>query len=75
MWLMCTHPFLTLLYSTLLPHSPSSPSFPPSSQEPPAEEANLVEKILSHREREPKDEAERKAHGEVVEEFLVKYKN
>ena len=61
-----------LLYSTLLPHSPS---FPPSSQEPPAEEANLVEKILSHREREPKDEAERKAHGEVVEEFLVKYKN
>ena len=43
--------------------------------EPPAEEANLVEKILLVRTRETKTEEERKKYGDKVEEFLVKYKN
>lgn len=43
--------------------------------EPPAEEANLVEKILSYRVREVKTDAEKKNHGDKVEEYLVKYKN
>ena len=45
------------------------------SQEPPAEEANLVEKILSHRVRETKTDEEKEKYGEKMEEFLVKYKN
>ena len=45
-------------------------------QDAPPEEANIVEKILSHRERPPRDEHERAKYGDRdVEEFLVKYKN
>ena len=43
--------------------------------EPPPEEANVVERILSLRTREPKNEEEKKKHGEGVEEFFVKYRN
>lgn len=44
-------------------------------QEPPAEEANLVERILAHRMRDPVTEEEKDTHSEGVEEFFVKYKN
>lgn len=43
--------------------------------EPPPEEANVVERILSMRTRVPITEDERKKHGDSVEEFFVKYKN
>ncbi len=44
--------------------------------EPPAEEANLVEKILQMRTRKTKTEEEMMKHGAAeMEEFLVKYKN
>ena len=43
--------------------------------EPPAEEANLVERILSFRVRESKTDAEMTKYGDNVEEYLVKYKN
>ena len=45
--------------------------------EPPAEEANVVDKILMMRTRKPETEEERKKCGEagIMEEFLVKYKN
>ena len=45
--------------------------------EPPAEEANVVERILAQRYREPTDEEEEEEEGgaESVEEFLVKFKN
>ena len=42
-------------------------------QDAPVEEANVVEKILSHRIR-PTTEAELHL-GETIEEFFVKYKN
>ena len=42
-------------------------------QDAPVEEANVVEKILSHRIR-PTREAEQHL-GETIEEFFVKYKN
>ena len=42
-------------------------------QDAPVEEANVVEKILSHRIR-PTTEAEQHL-GETIEEFFVKYKN
>lgn len=43
--------------------------------EPPAEEANIVDRILLARTRKPKNEEESKKYGESVEEYLVKYKN
>ena len=43
--------------------------------EPPPEEANVVERILSIRTRDPKTEEEQKKHGNSVEEFFVKYRN
>jgi hypothetical protein len=44
--------------------------------EPPAEEANVVDKILMIRTREPVTEQERAKFGDnKMEEFLVKYKN
>ena len=44
--------------------------------EPPAEEANVVDKILMMRTREPATEQEKAKYGDdKVEEFLVKYKN
>ena len=44
--------------------------------EPPPEEANVVERILSIRTRQPQTDEERKKHnGDEVEEFYVKYKN
>ena len=43
--------------------------------EPPAEEANVVDKILLMRTRKTETEEERKKHGAETEEFLVKYKN
>ena len=43
--------------------------------EPPAEEANLVDKILMIRKRKTENEQERAKYGEEMEEFLVKYKN
>lgn len=44
-------------------------------QDAPAEEANVVEKILCHRVRPAHNEEEKEKHGEFVEEYLVKYKN
>ena len=44
-------------------------------QDAPAEEANVVEKILCHRVRPAHSEEEKEKHGEFVEEYLVKYKN
>ena len=41
--------------------------------EPPEEEANVVEKVLSHRTRPSK--LEEKLYGETIEEYYVKYKN
>ena len=43
--------------------------------EPPAEDANIVDRILLVRTREAKNEEEKRKHGDMVEEFLVKYKN
>ncbi len=43
--------------------------------EPPAEEANIVDRILMARTRKSKTEEEQVKYGEDVEEFLVKYKN
>lgn len=43
--------------------------------EPPAEEANVVEKILQMRTRPSQTAEEKKKYGETVEEFFVKYKN
>lgn len=43
--------------------------------EPPAEEANLVDKILMMRTRKTEAEEETKKYGSEMEEFLVKYKN
>ena len=43
--------------------------------EPPAEEANLVDRILLSRERKTETDEERKRYGDTVEEFYVKYKN
>jgi len=43
--------------------------------EPPAEEANIVDRILLARVRKTEGEEEKAKYGEEVEEFLVKYKN
>ena len=43
--------------------------------EPPAEDANIVERILMVRTRMAKTEEERMKHGDSLEEYLVKYKN
>ena len=43
--------------------------------EPPAEEAEVVERILANRTRDTVTEEEKKRYGEKVEEFLVKYKS
>ena len=43
--------------------------------EPPAEEANIVDRILLTRTRKTESEEEVVKYGEQVEEFLVKYKN
>ena len=76
--------------SGLVPISSFSPSslhffvllgiLPPSLvfstfQDAPPEEAYVVERILSHRVRPSKDTQEHLKYGELVEEFLVKYKN
>ena len=43
--------------------------------EPPAEEANIVDRILLTRMRQTEGEEEKAKYGAEVEEFLVKYKN
>lgn len=43
--------------------------------EPPAEEANLVDKILSMRIRKAETDEEEKKYGETIEEYFIKYKN
>ena len=43
--------------------------------EPPPEEANVVERILSMRTRATITNEERKKYGNTIEEFFVKYKN
>ena len=43
--------------------------------EPPPEEANVVERILSMRTRATVTDEERQKHGDEMEEFYVKYKN
>ena len=43
--------------------------------EPPPEEANVVERILSTRTREPRTDAEREKYGSSVAEYYVKYKS
>ena len=43
--------------------------------EPPPEEANVIERILSIRTREPKTDEEKTKYGNTVEEFYVKYKS
>lgn len=46
-----------------------------SFQDAPAEEAHIIEKILSHRTRPAENEDEQEKYGDEVEEFFVKYKN
>ena len=45
------------------------------SQDAPAEEANIVERIISVRTRPTENDQERVKYGDTVEEFLVKYRN